>query len=246
MKKLFLTSSLGTNQKIEGERIPCIMDNTNGLVDILHNLLDVQQRIVLISSNPYEYAINDNYLNIYQESFSMSGFNFKEVAMLDNRNANEAADLIKYSNLIILCGGHVPTQNEWFKKINLKQLLIYYDGVIIGSSAGSMNCADSVYSPPELEGEALDQRFKRWIGGLGLTKINIFPHFSDLKDEVLDGMKMVDDIVLPDSFNNVIYALNDGSHIEVDSSKNIIKGECYRIYNGEIIKICETGEAKII
>ena len=52
-----------------------------------------------------------------------------------------------------------------------------------------MNCADTVYAGPELEGEAIDPLYERWITGLGLTDINIFPHFQSLKDDYLDADK---------------------------------------------------------
>ena len=57
-----------------------------------------------------------------------------------------------------------------------------------------MNCADTVYAGPELEGEAIDPLYKRWITGLGLTDINIFPHFQSLKDDFLDGQRLIEDI----------------------------------------------------
>jgi len=243
MKRLFLVSSLGTNIKIDGKRVPCEMDNSNGMVDILKSLLTTQNRLILISSNPVSYEINDEVQKITTESFKMSGFNFKEVIIIDQRNAFNMNDFIKDANLIFLCGGHVPTQNTWFKEIKLRETLQDYQGIIIGGSAGAMNCATDVYSCPELEGEALDSNFKRWIKGLDLTHINVFPHYNELADEILDGLKYIDDIVLKDSFKNPIYTLNDGSFIEVNNSDITIYGECSKIHNGKITKICDNHES---
>jgi len=239
MKKIILTSSFGTNKKVDGKRYPCEMNNANNYVDILKSLLVTQDRLVLVSSNPNEYVINDDVRNVTEKSFNMSGFNFKEVIMLDKRNANDTENIIKNSDVVMLCGGHVPTQNNWFKEINLKQILSNYNGLIIGGSAGSMNCAKTVYCPPELEGEAINPNFNKWIDGLGLTDINIFPHYSDLLDEEIDGFKMIDDIVLKDSFQSPIYTLNDGSFIKIADEEIIIYGECYKIHNGIITLFCE-------
>ena len=239
MKNILLTSSFGTNKKIESKKYPCEMDNANNYVNILKSILVTQNRLVLISSNPNEYEINDDVRNITEESFKMSGFNFKEVIMLDKRNANNTESIIKNSDVVMLCGGHVPTQNNWFKEINLKQVLSNYNGLIIGGSAGSMNCAKTVYCPPELEGEAINPNFNKWIDGLGLTDINIFPHYSDLLDEEIDGFKMIDDIVLKDSFKSPIYTLNDGSFIKIDDEEIIVYGECYKIHNSIITLFCE-------
>lgn len=78
-----------------------------------------------------------------------------------------------------------------------------------------MNCADMVYASPELDGEALDPAFKRWIPGLGLTRVNIFPHFEMLKDDILDGLRVIEDITYADSMGQEILALNDGSYIVI-------------------------------
>jgi len=45
-------------------------------------------------------------------------------------------------DVVILAGGHAPTQNAFFHKIKLKELLKIFDGIVIGISAGTMNCAD--------------------------------------------------------------------------------------------------------
>lgn len=72
--------------------------------------------------------------------FFNSGFKFKNFKVLDNRNGKEKSEL--------------KTSNK----------------IIIGFSAGSMNCSEEVYSQPELQGESLDPNYKRFLKGLGITK----------------------------------------------------------------------------
>ena len=52
-------------------------------------------------------------------------------------------------DVILLGGGHVPTQNKFFKEIRLREKIKDFDGIIIAISAGSMNSADIVYCQPE-------------------------------------------------------------------------------------------------
>ena len=121
-----------------------------------------------------------------------------------------------------------------------------YTGLVIAWSAGSMNCADPVYAGPELPGEAVDPDFQRWIPGLGLTKTNIFPHFETLKDDMLDGMRLVEDITYSDSFGHEIIALNNGSYILIEDGREIICGEAYRILDGTLEQICADNQQIVL
>ena len=106
-----------------------------------------------------------------------------------------------------------------------------------------MNCADTVYAGPELEGEAIDPLYERWITGLGLTDINIFPHFQSLKDDYLDGLRLIEDITYADSIGHEIIALNDGSYIMLEDGKTTLYGEAYKILDGKQWQICKDGES---
>ena len=74
--------------------------------------------------------------------------------------------------------------------IHCQERLMDFNGLLIAWSAGSMNCASTVYAAPELEGEAIDTSFTRWLSGLGLTETNIFPHYQSLKEDCLDGLRV--------------------------------------------------------
>lgn len=242
MKKIYLTSSLVNYIKMNGVRVPCVMDNTNCMVDILKSICNNGTNILLVASSPEDYDKNDEMKQIMEKSFKMSDVLYHNMIMLDSRNEDDIVSYLDCSQLVILLGGHLPTQNNWFNRINLKDKIDAYDGFIIGQSAGSMNCASNVYSCPEYEE---DIENKRWIKGLGLTSINIFPHYNKYKDIYLGNLKMIDDIVIKDSYNNPVYALNDGSFIEINSNV-IIYGECFKIYNGKISEICHNDEKIII
>ena len=109
-----------------------------------------------------------------------------------------------------------------------------------------MNCADVVYAGPELEGEAVDPLYERWITGLGITNINIFPHFQSLRDGYLDGLRLVEDITFDDSVGHEIIALNDGSYIMLENGQATLYGEAYRIKDRQLTQICKDGEHIIL
>lgn len=109
-----------------------------------------------------------------------------------------------------------------------------------------MNCADTVYAGPELEGEAIDPLYERWIPGLGLTDINILPHFQSLVGECLDGLRLIEDITFADSIGHEIVALNDGSYIMLVDGQATVYGEAYVIRDCHQRQICKDGESLLL
>lgn len=109
-----------------------------------------------------------------------------------------------------------------------------------------MNCATNIYCPPELEGESIDPNFNKYFPGLGLTNINILPHFNDYQDLILDNKKYIEDIIIPDSYKTDIYAIDDGSYFIINNNKTILYGEAYLIKNGKIEMINKDNEIKKI
>ena len=144
--------------------------------------------------------------------------------------------------MILLSGGHVPTENAFFASMDLRNLLADFDGVIIGISAGSMNCADTVYAQPEEPGEAVDPDYQRFISGLGLTTRNILPHYNQVKDNVLDGLRLFEDITAADSVGHTFYILPDGSYILSRNGDEMLCGEAWLMHNGVLEKLTEDGE----
>ena len=143
--------------------------------------------------------------------------------------------------MVILGGGHVPTQNRFFRKTGLREILRDYQGIVIGISAGSMNSADTVYSQPEMEGEALDPNYEKFLPGLGLTETNLLPHYQDCKDDVLDGLRVFEDITYPDSMGRTFYAIPDGSYLFIKDGREELRGEAYMIRDGVLTQISENG-----
>jgi dipeptidase E len=235
--KVILTSSLGGQVKIDGKRLPAKLPETNGLLKCIKDSWKNDSKVMIISGSPEYYDKNDSVLFCLKGAFSLSNLSASEVLMCDERN-KEIIERLPEMDVIILAGGHVPTQNSFMKTIELKERLQDWDGLLIAWSAGSMNCAEMVYAGPELPGEAIDPNYQRWISGLGITKTNIFPHFEALRDEILDGLRLIEDITYADSMGHEIIALNNGSFIVIDNGTEILYGEAYSIKDGQQKQIC--------
>ena len=236
-----LTSSTGYFKKSEsGQRIPDKFYWYNGFLDKRHNVWVKDSKVLIIAAAPKDYVKNDDVCRLYKQVFELSGLSTASVDVCDARNA-EIVNSLNEIDVILLSGGHVPSQNAFFKAIGLKEKLGSFDGLIIAWSAGSMNCADTVYAGPELDGEAVDPHYERWISGLGLTNTNIFPHFQNLRDEWLDGMRLLEDITFADSFKHEIIAMNDGTYIVIEDGRETLFGEAYSIKDGTMRQICENG-----
>ena len=171
----------------------------------------------------------------------MSGLSISSIEQCDDRNP-EIIENLENIDVLVLAGGHVPTQNKFMEQLRKKERLADFGGIVVAWSAGSMNCADVVYAAPEIEGEALDPLYERWLPGLGLTDINMYPHFQKLRDDYLDGMRLIEDITFEDSVGHEIIAMNDGSYIMLDDRKATLYGEAYLIKDKQLTQICKDGE----
>ena len=238
---LFLTSSPCEDNVPEGVRLPCIFFERNGFAANLRRFVQPGGRFLVIAAYPDEHARNDEMAQTFAVCFAYHGMGFSSVNVLDSRNQADAAGLVQASDVILLSGGHVPTENAFFRQIGLRELLADYPGVVMGVSAGSMNAADTVYVQPEEAGEAIDPDFVRFTQGLGLTDKNILPHYNMVRDNILDGMRLFEDITYPDSRGHSFYVLMDGSYILEHDGESTLYGEGYLLHNGVMERICEEG-----
>jgi dipeptidase E len=231
----FLTSRMDDPET--GELNPA-----NHFIDALRSRFPNPCRALDLCSDPEDWEKMDFYAAFTRKMLEKAGFVFERFLTLDGRNEDHAAKLVRESNLMILSGGHVPTQNRFFEKIRLRDLLKSCEGVVLGISAGSMNSADEVYAQPEEEGEAVDPAYRRFLPGLGLTKTNLLPHYQENKDDVLDGRRIYADIACPDSMGRTFYAIPDGSYLLIDAGKEELRGEAYMVRDGVLRQISSRGE----
>ena len=236
----YLTSTpSGAYRRDEPNPLP--VNSANGLLDSLRQHWPENARVLTISSDPAAYHINDSIEVWYHSLFPLSGLSFSELRTCDYRDEAVVNEL-KAFDVVILSGGHVPTQNAFFHRIGLRQALQGFDGILISISAGTMNCADMVYAQPEMPGESCDPNYQRYLQGLGLTNLMILPHYQAVKDDYLDGRRLFEDITFADSWGHDFFALPDGSYVLVQDGVSTICGECFHIRDGSLRKICEDGQ----
>ena len=239
---LFMTSSPCDNNVPAGVSLPCVLDSRNAFLDNLRAVWKPDSRLVVVCSDPFNFPLNDEMCDTFTRCFRYHGLTVSSSVLLDSRNARDAERLIALSDVVLLGGGHVPTQNAFFAEIGLRTLLRGYTGVVIGVSAGSMNCMDPVYAQPELPGESIDPEYVRFLPGLALSRIQILPHYQMVKDNLLDGRRLFEDITFGDSHGRSFYVLVDGSYVMRRGDDYTLWGEGYVIRDGEMHLLCREGE----
>lgn len=220
------------------------LNPANGFLDELGRALPASLAAVFVCADPRRPAFTDHIAGDMRFALEHAGYTFSDFRVLDGRNEEMARELIVRADLVVLAGGHVPTQNAFFRRANIREAMAGFGGVVIGISAGSMNCADPVYAQPEEEGEAVSPDYRRFLPGLGLARAMILPHYQKVKDDRVDGLRLFEDITLPDSRGRVFYAIPDGSYLLGRDGRETLHGEAYRIQNGVMEQICRENETR--
>ena len=229
--RYYLCSSLVDYSKME-------LHNEHHLIEDLLKHISFPCHALLVASSPDDIEKTRHYAQeivdvMNKHNLCLSGFD-----VLDRTSAKFTKELIEKADIIIAMGGHVPTQNAFFQEIDLKKHLQNFNGIWIGSSAGSMNSATLVYAQPELKGEVIDSMYQRFVPGLGLTEKMILPHYSSWKNEVIDGFRLLEDVTYPDSQGHTFYLMEDGSYVLGDTEEEIeeVVGEYYILRDGVIVQ----------
>ena len=240
---IFLTSSptgpLDNSRPVHG------VDEMNGFVHQLHARWTPNARCLMISAAPADDGFNDMVCHTMRGSFERSGFTFSCFDSWDDRTTDFSAEVLNSYDVVMLGGGHVPTQNAFFRRIGLRETIRSFNGIIIGISAGTMNSADCVYAQPELEGESVNPDYVRYLPGLALTQVNILPHYQMVKDSLLDGRRLFEDITYPDSYGHRFLALPDGSYLLIEDGEEMVFGEAYSLTDGKLEPFCRTNCAAL-
>lgn len=229
---LFLTSQIGATVKENGKRAVGKICNRWGFLDLLKKCLTETRRMLYISSTPvFDDKVSDWFHHTIA-ALEKEGIGFDESILIYGPNSTRLKDLTRSTDVVFLSGGHLPTQNRFFQDIGLRDTLKEFRGTIVAQSAGSMNCADTAYVCPELPGESIDPQFMRFRPGLGLTDINIVPHYNSNRELILDGKRFYEDIIFPDTFRVPIYVVPDDSFIYIHDGIPDFMGEIYLYYKG--------------
>lgn len=233
---LFLTSDIGASKKVNGVRVVDKLNNTNNFIDNLQKYIKSGNNFVFIASSPNTHDITDAYARLTFESFNMSGFAFNNLLVIDGRTKEKVEEYITSADIVFLAGGNTYNQMKFFEDINLSKLLKKYKPIVIGQSAGALNLAAHVYCSPE---DPDDLSAPRYFDGLGLTDINIEPHFKSSPH--FGEWNILEKMLLEDSNKKPFFAITDGSYIIDDGEKRVLYGEGYLFKGGKITKVSDNG-----
>lgn len=233
MTAVFLTSS--PTGPLDGRRPVEGLDEMNDFVVNLKKYWKDASRCLMITAAPDSFAQNDEMTSFFAGAVERSGLSTECFDLWDDRITDFSRETLHSYDVIFLGGGHVPTQNAFFHRINLRENIQNFEGIIIGISAGSMNSADVVYAQPELPGESVDEDYQRFLQGLNLTKTMILPHYQMVKDSWLDGKRLYEDITYPDSAGREFLILPDGSYLMSIDGEETIWGESWILKDKKMV-----------
>lgn len=249
---IFLTSS--PTGDLDGRYTCSGFDSRNGFADQLKKVWRDSARVLMITAFPYNDVANDEMKRFFHDAVLKTGLDCQQFDLWDGQILAEeslyAKEKLQSYDVVILGGGHVPTQQQFFEQLHLREHIQGFDGIVIGISAGTMNCADLVYAQPEEAGEAVNPDYQRFIPGLGITNSNILPHYQLTRNAMVDGLRVFEDITFPDSMGREFLALPDGSYVVdwygmtrlpdgslMEAREAEIYGEAYQIKDGAIRRL---------
>lgn len=120
-------------------------------------------------------------------------------------------------------GGNPINQIEIINKINLKNI-INKAKVVIGVSAGAINLSKEAIYFNDYNNKV------EMYDGLGLTDINVYPHFDITNEYFVEEVKMVSRL-------KSLIALPNNSFIKIDDKQIEFIGDSFKIDKENIIKI---------
>ena len=235
---VFLASILATHYYDEdGVKRAQPLKDDNGILTEITSRITSLNRVVYVANDPKDTEHNDVSAPPVFEGLRLSGLYFKEKILLDSRNEGEAESIILGADLVILSGGKVFCQSEFFKRIKLGEILKRFNGIVIGISAGAMNLCKTVANFPE---EPSDLEFPLWVDGLGFYDGTIIPHFDGeniLYQFPYDEIDVVNDYILPMSKGKTFIGLPNFSYIVIDEAGAVMRGAVYSISDGKVKRI---------
>lgn len=241
---IFLCSS--PTRELDREHPLPVLDERNGLIERLKERWKTPARCLMIAADPEAFRGNDEMTEFYRQATVHAGLPVAAFDLWDARHPGLSKEQFCAYDVVFLAGGHVPTEWEWFSVISLPELLQGFDGLVIGTSAGSMNAAETVYACPECEEESEDPNYPLFFPGLGLAKCMMVPHYQKVYDTWLDGRRLIDDIVRSHSFGRRFLIIPDGTYVLAEQGRETVYGEAYLMTDGKFSVFCRQGAQKVL
>lgn len=218
-----------------------VITETNGFRGMLLKYWKQPSRCLFMSCDPYKFEENDMTLIFYREAFKRSGFEVECFDMLDARYKDDF-DFERFASydVLIFGSGRMPDQYALMKELHLREFLqgegdVTFDGIVLGISAGAMNCAEIAYNWPEEPGDTIDPEFQLFYQGLGVVKTQILPHFQDRYEMQVDGRSLFYDITIKDSIGHEFLAMPDYTYVIAKDGVEKVFGNHFYYRDGVLL-----------
>ena len=225
MKKIYMFSGVnkinGFNEKQREYLTKDIKDNMN----------------ICFVASTFDNDKNDIYYTKLLEFFKDINITFNKSNLIDKRvNKSDAKKFINDAHIIFLMGGDPYLEMKSIEEYGLKDLIKNKDGIIIGTSAGSMNMSKRVcYEDLEKSKDLIE------YDGIGLTDIAIYPHLDFTSMDYLKELFRVSEksklIALP----NDSFIVITGNNTEFVGDYYIVEDKTINIEGKEYEKINHLG-----
>ena len=112
---LFLTSSpMGHYRSPEPPDFTGL-DPANGLVREVKRYWKEDSACLLISAFPEEYTLNAGMRRDFERILRETGLSVRRMDLCDRRNGRQITEKLQEYDMVFLGGGHVPTENAFFR-----------------------------------------------------------------------------------------------------------------------------------
>ena len=123
--KYFLTSSASIPESYK-------VNSANGFIENLKTALGKATiKTLYISSDPDAYELTDDFSSYTKLGFEEVGLHFNPFIIFDHRQTVDVQEYLNEVDLVILSGGHVPTQNQFFQEIQLAEKIQSFEGALL-------------------------------------------------------------------------------------------------------------------
>ena len=130
------------------------------------------KKMVVIASNPNDYATTDDYFTRHKHWFQTICPTLESVHVLDHRISKDVAlALLNDADMVHLMGGDVLSEYHFIHDYEFVDALKSGDKVIMGTSAGAMVLGDTII--------LVHEHHSSTHKGLNLVSSNIIPHYTD-------------------------------------------------------------------
>lgn len=234
---LFLVSDSFISIRRKDQKIGTKFDKNNKFLKNLTKYCQNATNFVFICNDPTTPEVNDCSAKFIYDAFIKNKFPLQNYTVLDNRNKDNAKEILNNASIVYLQGGVIESQNTFLREIDFVNN-INQSATIVGKSAGAMNLCKTVYNYPE---RIEDLNNQKWYTGLEYVDLILIPHYNKKtgNDYVDPSIGIMSNFYLPDSYKNTFYAIPNGSYILLTPSEFNLYGEAYVINNGQVTQICK-------